>query len=140
MLKVEHIGIAVQSLAQAVPLFQNILKTPCYKQETVESEGVTTAFFRAGDTKIELLEPNSEHGVLKKFLDKRGEGLHHIAFEVENIEAEMVRLQKEGFTLLHETPKLGADNKRICFLHPKDTAGVLIELCEEIKNHGATKD
>jgi methylmalonyl-CoA/ethylmalonyl-CoA epimerase len=140
MLKVEHIGIAVQSLAQAVPLFQNILKTPCYKHETVESEGVTTAFFRAGDTKIELLEPNGEHGVLKKFLDKRGEGLHHIAFEVENIEAEMVRLQKEGFTLLHETPKLGADNKRICFLHPKDTAGVLIELCEEIKNHGATKD
>jgi methylmalonyl-CoA/ethylmalonyl-CoA epimerase len=136
MLKVEHIGIAVHSLAQAIPLFQNILKTPCYKQETVESEGVTTAFFKTGDAKIELLEPTGEHGVLKKFLDKRGEGLHHIAFEVADIEAEMARLQGEGFTVLNTTPKRGADNKRVCFLHPKDTAGVLIELCEELKNPG----
>ena len=137
MLKVEHIGIAVQSLSQSIPLFQNILKTPCYKQETVESEGVATAFFKTGDTKIELLEATSAHGVLKKFLDRRGEGLHHIAFEVADLEAEMARLQLEGFTLLNEVPKRGADNKRICFLHPKDTAGVLIELCEEIKNTGA---
>lgn len=140
MLKVEHIGIAVQSLSRAIPLFENILKTPCYKQETVESEGVTTAFFKTGDTKIELLETTSEHGVLKKFLDKRGEGLHHIAFEVADIEAEMARLQADGFTLLHTTPKRGADNKRICFLHPKDTAGVLIELCAEIKNPDAIRD
>ena len=133
MLKVEHIGIAVHSLSRAIPLFENILKTPCYKQETVESEGVTTAFFRPGDAKIELLETTSGHGVLKKFLDKHGEGLHHIAFEVADIEAEMARLQAAGFTLLNTTPKQGADNKRICFLHPKDTAGVLIELCEETK-------
>src|SRR5918993_695745 len=107
MLKVEHIGIAVHSLSGSIPLFEKLFKTPCYKQETVESEAVTTAFFKTGDTKIELLEPTSEHGVLKKFLDKRGEGLHHIAFEVENIDAEMARLQKEGFTLLNETPKQG---------------------------------
>lgn len=139
MLKVEHIGIAVQSLSHSIPLFQNILKTPCYKQETVESEGVTTAFFKTGETKIELLESSGGHGVLKKFLDKRGEGLHHIAFEVADIEAEMARLQAEGFTLLHPTPKKGADNKLICFIHPKDTAGVLIELCQDAKNPGATR-
>jgi methylmalonyl-CoA/ethylmalonyl-CoA epimerase len=139
MLKVEHIGIAVHSLSRAIPLFQNILKTPCYKQETVESEAVITAFFNMGDTKIELLEPLGDDGVLKKFLDKRGEGLHHIAFEVKDIETEMFRLQKEGFTLLNQTPKQGADNKRICFLHPKDTAGVLIERCEERKNPGENR-
>ncbi len=133
MLKVEHIGIAVQSLARSIPLFETLLHTPCYKQETVESEQVTTAFFKTGDTKIELLEGTAGHGVLKKFIEKRGEGLHHIAFEVADIEAEMARLQAAGFTLLNPAPKRGADNKRICFLHPKDTNGVLIELCQEIK-------
>lgn len=136
-LKVEHIGIAVQSLAGAIPRFETFFKTPCYKQETVESEGVTTAFFKTGDTKIELLESADGHGVLKKFLDKRGEGLHHIAFEVADIEAEMRRLRQEGFTLLSDKPKHGADNKLICFVHPKDTAGVLIELCQEKQNPGA---
>src|SRR6476469_7262816 len=134
MLKVEHIGIAVKSLAASIPVFENILKTPCYKQEEVSSENVLTAFFKTGNTKIELLESTSEHGVLKKFIDKRGEGLHHIAFEVDDIEAEMARLQQEGFTLLNDKPKRGADNKLICFLHPKDTSGVLIELCQEAKN------
>jgi methylmalonyl-CoA/ethylmalonyl-CoA epimerase len=136
MRKVEHIGIAVNSLSAAIPVFENILKTPCYKKEEVASENVITAFFKTGDTKIELLESTSEHGVLKKFLEKRGEGLHHIAFEVADIEAEMARLQAEGFTLLQQAPKQGADNKLICFLHPKDTSGVLIELCQEMKNPG----
>lgn len=131
MQKVEHIGIAVKSLSAAIPLFEKLLNVPCYKTETVETENVTTAFFKTGETKIELLEATGEHGVLKKFIDRRGEGLHHIAFEVADIEAEMARLQTEGFTLLHETPKQGADNKRVCFLHPKDTAGVLIELCQK---------
>jgi methylmalonyl-CoA/ethylmalonyl-CoA epimerase len=134
MLKVEHIGIAVQSLSTAIPLYEKLLNTTCYKTEEVLTEHVRTAFFKSGDTKIELLETTSEHGVLKKFIDKRGEGLHHIAFEVANIEAEMARLQQEGFTLLHQVPKLGADNKLICFLHPKDTTGVLIELCQELKS------
>jgi len=133
MLKVEHIGIAVNSLTHSIPLFEKLLNTTCYKQETVDSEQVITAFFKSGDTKIELLEGTAEHGVLKKFIEKRGEGLHHIAFEVADIEAEMARLQKEGFTLLQQTPKRGADNKWICFLHPKDTTGVLIELCQEAK-------
>ena len=136
MLQVEHIGIAVQSLSVSIPLFETLLNTPCYKQEEVASEQVKTAFFKTGDTKIELLEATAEHGVLKKFIEKRGEGLHHIAFEVYDIEAEMQRLQAEGFTLLHPSPKRGADNKLICFLHPKDTNGVLIELCQEIKNPG----
>lgn len=139
MLKVEHIGIAVKSLSAAVPLFENILKTPCYKQETVESENVATAFFKTGDAKIELLEATGEHGVLKKFIEKRGEGLHHIAFEVADIKAEMARLKEAGFTLLNEMPKPGADNKLICFLHPKDTAGVLIELCQENANPGVNQ-
>jgi methylmalonyl-CoA/ethylmalonyl-CoA epimerase len=136
MLKVEHIGIAVQDLARSIPLFEKLLNTPCYKQEAVASENVITAFFRTGDTKIELLEASSEHGVLKKFLQNRGEGLHHIAFEVADIEAEMARLEAEGFTLLHKEPTRGADNKLICFLHPKGTNGVLIELCQEIKSPG----
>lgn len=131
MSKVEHIGIAVNSLTQSIPLFERLLQTPCYKKEEVGNEAVTTAFFRAGETKIELLEPAGAHGVLKKFLEKRGEGLHHIAFEVADIKAEMERLKEEGFTLLNEAPKRGADNKWICFVHPKETAGVLIELCQE---------
>ena len=133
MLKVEHIGIAVKTLAESVPLFEKLLNSQCYKTEIVESEKVNTAFFKTKDTKIELLESIDEHGVISKFIDKKGEGLHHIAFEVENIEAEMERLKNEGFILLNDKPKKGADNKLICFLHPKNTNGVLIELCEEIK-------
>lgn len=133
MYKVEHLGIAVNSLTESVPLFQNLLNSQCYKTETVESEAVATAFFRQGDTKIELLESITDEGVIRKFIDKRGEGIHHIAFEVEDIRVEMERLQKEGFTLLNKEPKSGADNKLVCFLHPKKTNGVLIELCQEKK-------
>ena len=133
MLKVEHIGIAVNTLAESVPLFEKLLNSQCYKTEVVESEKVNTAFFKTKDTKIELLESIDENGVISKFIDKKGEGLHHIAFEVDNIETEMERLKNEGFILLNDKPKKGADNKLICFLHPKNTNGVLIELCEEIK-------
>ena len=133
MLKVEHIGIAVKTLAESVPLFEKLLNSQCYKTEVVESEKVNTAFFKTRDTKIELLESIDENGVISKFIDKKGEGLHHIAFEVDNIEIEMERLKNEGFILLNDKPKKGADNKLICFLHPKNTNGVLIELCEEIK-------
>ena len=133
MIKVEHIGIAVKTLADSVPLFEKLLNSQCYKTEVVESEKVNTAFFKTGDTKIELLESIEENGVISKFIDKKGEGLHHIAFEVDNIETEMERLKNEGFILLNDKPKKGADNKLICFLHPKSTNGVLIELCEEIK-------
>ena len=133
MLKVEHIGIAVKTLADSVPLFEKLLKSQCYKTETVESEKVNTAFFKTGDTKIELLESIDENGVIAKFIEKKGESLHHIAFEVENIESEMNRLKGEGFILLNENPKKGSDNKLVCFLHPKTTNGVLIELCQEIK-------
>lgn len=131
MLKVEHIGIAVKDFANAVPLFEKLLNSECYKQETVESEKVNTAFFRQGDTKIELLESSSPDGVIAKFIDKKGEGIHHIAFEVADIYAEMDRLRSEGFVLLNEQPKDGADNKLVCFLHPKGTNGVLVELCQE---------
>lgn len=133
MLKVEHIGIAVKDLAQSMPLFEKLLNTSCYKTEVVASEQVTTAFFRQGDNKIELLESTDPNGVIARFIEKKGEGIHHIAFEVEDIEAEMKRLQAEGFTLLNETPKPGADNKLVCFLHPKGTNGVLVELCMERK-------
>ena len=133
MLKVEHIGIAVRTLAESVPLFEKLLKSQCYKTEMVESEKVNTAFFKTSDTKIELLESFEDNGVISKFIDKKGEGVHHIAFEVENIETEMERLKNEGFILLNDKPKRGADNKLVCFLHPKSTNGVLIELCEEIK-------
>jgi len=131
MIRVEHIGIAVKSLETSVPLFEKLLNTDCYKTETVESEGVHTAFFRQGETKIELLEASKAESPIAKFVEKKGEGMHHIAFEVEDIESEMRRLAAEGFTLLHETPKQGADNKLVCFLHPKGTHGVLIELCQE---------
>lgn len=130
MLKVEHIGIAVQSLASAVPLFEKLLNSPCYKTEAVESEQVQTAFFQKGETKIELLEATGPESPIARFLQKKGEGMHHIAFEVNDIEAEMQRLAGEGFTLLHDKPKPGADNKLICFLHPKNTNGVLVELCQ----------
>lgn len=131
MQKIEHIGIAVKSLADAIPLFEKLLHTPCYKTEEVASEAVRTAFFQSGPNKIELLESSSEDGVIRKFLDKKGEGIHHIAFDVADIRAEMTRLQAEGFTLLNPEPKRGADNKLVCFLHPKGTNGVLIELCQE---------
>lgn len=133
MLKVEHIGIAVKSLDQAIPLYEKLLDALCYKTEPVETEKVNTAFFRQGDTKIELLESTDPEGVIARYIEKKGEGIHHIAFEVSNIEAEMERLQKEGFVLLNEKPKAGADNKWVCFLHPKHTNGVLVELCMERK-------
>ena|SRR5438309_4245639 len=133
MLKVEHIGIAVASLSESVPVFEKLLNSPCYKTETVESEKVNTAFFQKGETKIELLESTTNDGVIRKFIDKKGEGMHHIAFEVADIHAEMNRLKEEGFILLNEVPKPGADNKLVCFLHPKTTNGVLIELCQDLK-------
>lgn len=133
MLKVEHIGIAVKDLADSVPLFEKLLNNKCYKTEVVEDEKVTTAFLKQGETKIELLESIDPDGVIAKFIKKKGEGLHHIAFEVPDIEMEMQRLKKEGFVLLNDKPKHGADNKMICFLHPKHTNGVLVELCMEIK-------
>jgi len=133
MLKVEHIGIAVKSLSESVPLFEKLLNNKCYKTELVESEKVNTAFFQHGETKIELLESTDPDGVIAKFLEKKGEGIHHVAFEVADIENEIERLKKEGFMLLNEKPKEGADNKLIWFLHPKTTNGVLIELCIEKK-------
>jgi methylmalonyl-CoA/ethylmalonyl-CoA epimerase len=131
MEKLEHIGIAVKSLSDSIPLFEALLNTPCYKKESVASEAVRTAFFSVGAHKIELLESTDPEGVIAKFIEKKGEGIHHIAFAVKDLEAEMKRLQSEGFVLLNETPRAGADNKMICFLHPKNTRGVLIELCME---------
>ena len=133
MLKIEHIGIAVKELTTSIPLYEKLLNTGCYKTETVESEKVNTAFFKTGENKIELLESTDPNGVIAGFIAKKGEGIHHIAFEVENIEQEMKRLSAEGFVLLNDQPKKGADNKMVCFLHPKNTNGVLIELCMEIK-------
>jgi methylmalonyl-CoA/ethylmalonyl-CoA epimerase len=133
MTKIEHIGIAVKELAISVPLFEKLLNSQCYKTETVESEKVNTAFFQKGETKIELLESSTPDGVIAKFIEKKGEGIHHIAFDVEDIYAEMERLKNEGFVLLNEKPKEGADNKLVCFLHPKGTNGVLVELCMEKK-------
>lgn len=132
MLKVEHIGLAVKSFEQSIPLFEQLLSTPCYKTEMVASEKVNTAFFQVGETKIELLESTDPEGVIAKFIEKKGEGMHHIAFEVADIEAEMKRLSDLGFQLLNPLPKQGADNKLVCFLHPKGTNGVLIELCQEV--------
>jgi methylmalonyl-CoA/ethylmalonyl-CoA epimerase len=133
MQNVEHIGIAVKDLSASVPLFEKLLNSKCYKTETVKSEKVNTAFFKTGETKIELLESTEENGVIARFIEKKGEGIHHIAFEVADIEAEMQRLKSEGFILLNETPKQGADNKLVCFLHPKTTNGILIELCQSIE-------
>ena len=133
MLKTEHIGIAVKDLSISVPLFEKLLNSECYKTEFVATEGVNTAFFKKGETKIELLESTDPDGVIAKFIERKGEGLHHIAFDVADIYAEMDRLKGEGFILLNEEPKPGADNKLVCFLHPKKTNGVLIELCMEKK-------
>ena len=133
MLKVEHIGIAVKDLKNSNELFSKLFNQQPYKIEAVASENVSTSFFQVGETKIELLEATHPDSAIAKFIEKRGEGIHHIAFEVSDIEAEITRLKNEGFTILNDTPKNGADNKRIVFLHPKTTNGVLVELCEEIK-------
>jgi len=128
--KVDHIGIAVNSLKTSIPLYERLLNASCYKTELVSTESVDTAFFLQNGAKIELLESSDPNGPIAKFISKKGEGLHHIAFEVPDILAEMERLKKEGFTLLNEAPKMGADNKWVCFVHPKDAGGVLIELCQ----------
>lgn len=129
--KIEHLGIAVKSLDEAIPLYEKLLQTTCYKTESVSSEGVNTAFFQIGEAKIELLEASNQNSPIAKFLAKRGEGFHHVAFEVDDIEEELARLQKLDFILLHLSPKEGADNKRIAFMHPKSTMGMLIELCQD---------
>jgi methylmalonyl-CoA/ethylmalonyl-CoA epimerase len=133
MLKIEHLGIAVKNLETTNELFSKLFNKQPYKLEKVESENVSTSFFMLGESKIELLEATDPNSAIAKFIEKKGEGIHHIAFEVDDIHAEMKRLQGEGFTLLSESPKKGADNKLICFLHPKGTNGVLIELCQEIR-------
>lgn len=134
MLKIEHIGIAVKNLSESNDLFSKLLGKKHYKIEEVASEGVNTSFFQVGDNKIELLEATEENSPIAKFINKKGEGVHHIAYDVDDILIEMKRLKEEGFILLNETPKKGADNKLVCFLHPKSTNGVLIELCQEIKS------
>lgn len=131
MKRIEHLGIAVASLEQSIPLFEALLNTACYKQEAVASEGVKTAFFQVGESKIELLEASKPDSPIAKFLEKNGPGFHHVAFEVADIDAELERLEKAGFQLIHQSPKDGADNKRIAFLHPKSTNGLLVELCQE---------
>jgi methylmalonyl-CoA/ethylmalonyl-CoA epimerase len=133
MKKVEHIGIAVEDLGASNDLFTSLFGQKPYKTEIVESEGVATSFFRIGPNKIELLEGLTAESPISKFIAKRGQGVHHIAFEVDNIYEEIDRLKKNGFSMIHETPKKGADNKLIAFLHPKGTNGVLIELCQEIQ-------
>ncbi|HYE56522.1 MAG TPA: methylmalonyl-CoA epimerase [Chitinophagaceae bacterium] len=133
MYKIEHIGLAVKSLEASIPLFEKLLNTPCYKTELVSSENVNTAFFQTGDSKVELLESTSPEGVIARYIEKEGEGIHHIAFEVADIHAEMERLRSEGFILLNEQPKDGADNKLVCFLHPRTTNGILVELCMDKK-------
>lgn len=132
MKKIEHLGIAVKDLEAANKTYEALLGKPPYKQEAVESEGVTTSFFEVGPNKVELLGSTDPNSAISKFIEKRGEGIHHVAFAVDDIHAEMKRLSKEGFQILNEEPKRGADNKLICFVHPKGTNGVLIELCQEI--------
>jgi len=131
MNKIEHIAIAVKSLNESIPLYEKLLGTTCYKKEEVESEEVNTAFFKTGESKIELLESRSKDGVINRFIEKKGEGMHHIAFAVDDITKEILRLKAAGFEFINEEPKRGADNKLICFLHPKTTNGVLIELCQD---------
>lgn len=132
MNKIEHIGIAVSDLQTSNLLFEKLFGQPPYKQESVESEGVNTSFFMNGPNKIELLEATNDHSAIAKFIARKGEGIHHIAFDVTNIESEIKRLKAEGFVFVNEIPKKGADNKLVVFLHPKNTNGVLIELCQEI--------
>lgn len=130
--KIEHIGIAVKNLTEANKVYEKLLGVAPYKIESVESEGVSTSFFRTGESKIELLEASHPESPIAKFIEKKGEGIHHIAFAVKDIEQEIERLQKEGFEIINEEPKIGADKQRICFLHPKSSHGVLIELCQKI--------
>ena len=134
MKHIDHIGIAVKNLEDSITVFENLLNTVCYKKELVISEQVTTAFLKTGETKIELLQDEKEDGVINRFIAKKGEGIHHIAFEVENIHQEVARLKKAGYVFLNEEPKKGADNKLICFLHPKSAKNILIELCQHISS------
>lgn len=131
MRKIEHIGIAVKNIEESAKVYEKLLNTTIYKTEAVQSEGVKTAFIRIGQSKIELLEATTLDSPIAKFIEKRGEGTHHIAFDVDDIESEIQRLTEEGFQLIHQTPKDGADNKLIAFLHPKSTGGLLVELCQE---------
>ena len=130
-MRIEHIGIAVKDLGLSNELFKSLLGTPSYKTEKVIDESVTTSFFQAGESKIELLEASDKESVIAKFIEKKGQGMHHIAFAVDDILTEIERLEDEGFSMLNRIPKLGADNKMVVFLHPKTTNGVLIELCQE---------
>lgn len=134
MNKIDHVAFAVRSLELSIPVFEKLLNTPCYKSEEVPSQQVITAFFKSGESKIELLQSTDEGGTIARFLEKRGEGMHHIAFAVENIVEEINRLKSEGFSFLQEEPMMGADQKWVVFLHPKCTNGVLVELCQEIPN------
>jgi methylmalonyl-CoA/ethylmalonyl-CoA epimerase len=131
--KIEHIGIAVKDLEAANEVYTKLFGEGPYKTEKVESEGVSTSFFKMGESKIELLEATNPESAIAKFIEKKGEGIHHIAYAVEDIEAAMEKMRNEGFVVLNETPKKGADNKLVCFIHPKSTNGVLVELCQEIK-------
>ncbi len=134
MYKLEHIGIAVKDIDASNDLFERILGVGPYKQEEVAGEGVKTSFFRTGDSKVELLEATRPDSAIAKYIDKRGEGMHHVAFEVEDIQAEMERLRRAGFRLLSEEPRRGADNKLVCFVHPKTANGVLVELCQSVRD------
>ena len=131
-MKIEHIGIAVKDIEQSNELFEALFDKPNYKVEAVESEGVLTSFFQVGESKIELLQATKPDSPIAKFIEKKGEGMHHIAFEVDDIEAEIERLQAKGFRMVHDIPKLGADHKKIAFLHPKSSNGVLVELCQDL--------
>lgn len=131
MKKIEHLGLAVENIDSAIKTFEKLLNTKCYKVEQVTSEAVKTAFFKIGESKIELLEATDKSSAIAKYIEKKGPGIHHIAFDVENIDDEINRLKSEGFVLIHETPKDGADNKKIAFLHPKSTEKMLIELCQD---------
>ena len=131
--KIEHIGIAVKNLDEANKIYEQLLGTPPYKIETVDSEGVTTSFFKTGESKVELLQATKDESAIAKFIAKKGEGIHHIAFAVNDIHKEIKRLKEGGYTIINESPKKGADNKLVCFVHPKNTKGVLIEMCQEIR-------
>ena len=130
--KIEHIGIAVKNLEEANKIYEQLLGIPPYKVDTVESEGVNTSFFKIGESKVELLQATKDESIIAKFIAKNGEGIHHIAFAVKDIHKEIKRLKEVGYTIINESPKVGADNKLVCFIHPKNTKGVLIELCQEI--------
>ena len=131
--KIEHIGIAVKNLDDANKIYEQLLGTPPYKMEKVDSEGVNTSFFKTGESKVELLQATKDENSISKFITKKGEGIHHIAFAVKDIHKEIKKLKKDGYTIINESPKKGADNKLVCFVHPKNTKGVLIELCQEIR-------